>query len=34
MITLFVYKTAKREAINVEFLSRDLSLNNSAIMVK
>ena len=31
---LIVYKTVKREFINVEFLSRDLPLNNSAIMVK
>ena len=31
---LFVYKTVKRNVINVEFLSRDLPLNNSAIMVK
>ena len=31
---LFVYKTVKCEIINVEFLSRDLPLNNSAIMVK
>ena len=31
---LFVYETVKCEVINVEFLSRDLPLNNSAIMVK
>ena len=31
---LFVYKTVKCEVINVEFLSRDLPLNSSAIMVK
>ena len=31
---LCVYKTVKCEVINVEFLSRDLPLNNSAIMVK
>ena len=31
---LFVYKTVKCEVINVKFLSRDLTLNNSAIMVK
>ena len=31
---LFVYKTVKYEVINVEFLSRGLPLNNSAIMVK
>ena len=31
---LFVYKTVKCKVINVEFLSRDLPLNNSAIMVK
>ena len=31
---LFVYKTVKSEVIIVEFLSRDLPLNNSAIMVK
>ena len=31
---LFVYKTVKYEVINVEFLSRELPLNNSAIMVE
>ena len=31
---LFVYKTVKCEVINVEFLSRDLPLNNSVIMVR
>ena len=31
---LFVYKTVKRDVINVAFLSRDLPLNNSAIAVK
>ena len=31
---LFVYKAVKCEVINVKFLSRDLPLNNSAIMVK
>ena len=31
---LFVHKTVKCEAINVEFLSRDLPLNNSTIMVR
>ena len=31
---LFVYKTVKCEVINVEFLSRDLPLNNSGIIVK
>ena len=31
---LFVYETVKCEVINVKFLSRDLPLNNSAIMVK
>ena len=31
---LFVYKTAKCEVINVEFLSRDLPLSNSAVTVK
>ena len=31
---LFVYKTVKCEVIKVEFLSRDLPLNNSAIMDK
>ena len=31
---LYVYKTVKCEVINVEFLSKDLPLNNSAIMVK
>ena len=30
---LFVNKTVKFEVINIEFLSRDLPLNNSAIMV-
>ena len=30
MVKLFVYKTVKCEIINVEFLSRDLPLNNSA----
>ena len=34
IVKLFVYKTVKRDVINVEFLSRDLPLNNSAIMVK
>ena len=31
---LFVYKTVKCEVINLEFLSRDLPLNNSVIMVR
>ena len=31
---LFVYKTVKCEIINIEFFSRDLPLNNFAIMVK
>ena len=31
---LFIYETVKCEVINVEFLSRDISLKNSAIMVK
>ena len=31
---LFNYKTVKYEVINVKFLSRDLPLNNSGIMVK
>ena len=31
---LFVYKTVKCEVINVESLSRDLSLNDSAIAVE
>ena len=31
---LFVYKTVKCEIIDVEFFSRDLPLNNYAIMVK
>ena len=30
---LFVYRTVKCEVINVELLSSDLPLNNSAIMV-
>ena len=33
IMKLFVYKTFKCEIINVEFLSRDLPLNNSGIMV-
>ena len=33
MVKLFVYKTVKYKVINFEFLSRDLPLNNSAIMV-
>ena len=32
-IFLFVYKTFKCKVINVEFLNRDLPLNNFAIMV-
>ena len=31
---LFVYKTVKCEVIDIEFLRRDLPLNNSAILVK
>ena len=31
---LFVYKTVKYKVINVEYLSRDLPLKNSTIMVK
>ena len=34
MVKLFVYKTVKCEVINVEFFSRDLTLNNSVIIVK
>ena len=34
IVKLFVYKAVKCEISNVEFLSRDLLLNNSAIMVK
>ena len=34
IVKLFVYKAAKCEVINVEFLSRDLLPNNSAIIVK
>ena len=34
IVKLFVYKIVKCEIINVEFLSRDLLLNNIAIMVK
>ena len=34
IVKLFVYKIVKCEIINVEFLSRDLPLNNIAIMVK
>ena len=33
-VELFVYKTIKCEAINANFLSRDLPLKNSAIMVE
>ena len=33
MVKLFVYKTVKCEVINVEFFSRDLTLNNSVIIV-
>ena len=31
---LFAYKTVNCEVVNVEFLTRDLPLKNSAIMVK
>ena len=34
IVKLLVYKAVKCEVINVEFLSRDHSLNNFAIMVK
>ena len=34
IVKLFVYKTVKYEVINVKFRSRDLPLNNFAIMVK
>ena len=34
MAKLVVYKAVKCEVINVEFLGRDLFLNNSTIMVK
>ena len=34
IVKLFVYKTVKCEVTNVEFFTRDLPLNNSAIMVK
>ena len=34
IVKLFVYKSDKHEVINVESLSRDLPLSNSAIMVK
>ena len=34
MVKLFVYKTIKSEVINDKFLSKDLTLNNSEIMVK
>ena len=34
IVKLFVYKTVKRDVINVGFLNRDLPLNNSAIAVK
>ena len=31
---LFVYKTVNCEVTNAEFLSRDLPMNNSVIMVE
>ena len=31
---LYVYKTVKCEVINVEFLSKEIRMNNFAIMVK
>ena len=34
IVKLFVDKTVKCEIINVECLSRDLPLNNSAIMIE
>ena len=34
IVKLFVYKSDKHEVINVESLTRDLPLSNSAIMVK
>ena len=34
IVELCVYKTVKCKVINVEFLSRDFPLNNSAIMFK
>ena len=34
IVKLFVYKTVKCDVIKVEFFSRDLPLNNSAIMGK
>ena len=34
IVKLFVYKTVKYEVINVKFRSRDLPLNNFAIMAK
>ena len=34
IVKLFVYKTVKCEVTNVKFLSRDLPLNNSAIIAK
>ena len=34
IVKLYVDKTVKYGVINVEFFSRDLSLNNSAIIVK
>ena len=33
MVKLFFYKTVKCEVINVEFFNKDLSLNNSAVIV-
>ena len=34
LVKLFVYKTVKCEVTNVEFISRNLPLKNSVIMVK
>ena len=34
IVKFFVYKTVKCEVINIEFLTRDFPLNNSAIMVE
>ena len=33
IVKLFVCKTVKCEVINVEFLNKDLPLNNSAVIV-
>ena len=34
IVKLFVYEAVKCEGINVDYLRKDLPVNNSAIMVK